>query len=138
VNALYLIPGQVGGTEIYLRNLLRALAAVDQINEYFVFTNAETGSDLVESGRMQVLVQDVRASNRPMRLIWEQTELPVLAQRLRIDCLLNPGFTAPIATACPNVTVFHDLQHKRHPEYFAFANADCSLRNNQGRLDALL
>jgi glycosyltransferase involved in cell wall biosynthesis len=21
-------------------------------------------------------------------------------------------------TACPNVTVFHDLQHKRHPEYF--------------------
>ena len=25
VNALYLIPGGVGGTEIYLRNLLRAL-----------------------------------------------------------------------------------------------------------------
>jgi len=27
VNALYLIPGGVGGTEIYLRELLRALAA---------------------------------------------------------------------------------------------------------------
>ncbi len=30
VNALYLIPGAVGGTEIYLRNLLKALARVDE------------------------------------------------------------------------------------------------------------
>src|SRR5690606_24632949 len=24
----------------------------------------------------------------------------------------------PALTPCPNVTVFHDLQHKRHPEHF--------------------
>ncbi len=35
-----------------------------------------------------------------------------------IDVLLNPGFTAPLFTRCPQVTVFHDLQHKRHPEFF--------------------
>ena len=29
VNALYLIPGGVGGTEIYLRELLAALATID-------------------------------------------------------------------------------------------------------------
>jgi glycosyltransferase involved in cell wall biosynthesis len=32
--------------------------------------------------------------------------------------MFNPGFTAPILAPCPCVTVFHDLQHKRHPEYF--------------------
>ena len=32
--------------------------------------------------------------------------------------MFNPGFTAPAFPGCPNVTVFHDLQHKRHPEYF--------------------
>ena len=32
--------------------------------------------------------------------------------------MFNPGFTAPLLAACPQVTVFHDLQHKRHPEYF--------------------
>jgi hypothetical protein len=32
--------------------------------------------------------------------------------------LFNPGFTAPAFPPCPNVTVFHDLQHKRHPEHF--------------------
>jgi glycosyltransferase involved in cell wall biosynthesis len=35
-----------------------------------------------------------------------------------LDVLLNPGFTAPLAAPCPLVTVFHDLQHLRHPEFF--------------------
>jgi hypothetical protein len=39
VNALYLIPGEVGGTEIYLRELLAALARIDTANHYYVFTN---------------------------------------------------------------------------------------------------
>ncbi len=47
VNALYLIPGGVGGTEIYLRSLLGALAGIDRRNQYFVFTNRETGATLV-------------------------------------------------------------------------------------------
>ena len=47
VNALYLIPGGVGGTEIYLRELLPALAEIDRVNEYYVFTNRETSADLV-------------------------------------------------------------------------------------------
>ena len=46
-NALYLIPGGVGGTETYLRALLVALAEIDRVNEYFVFTNRETGADLI-------------------------------------------------------------------------------------------
>ena len=39
--------GGVGGTEIYLRELLVALGAIDQTNQYFVFANLETGPDLV-------------------------------------------------------------------------------------------
>jgi hypothetical protein len=46
INALYLLPGGVGGTEIYLRQLLTALERVDQENEYLIFTNRETGRDL--------------------------------------------------------------------------------------------
>jgi glycosyltransferase involved in cell wall biosynthesis len=116
VNALYLIPGGVGGTEIYLRNLLDALARAAPEHDFFVFTNAETGTDIAAG--MHVLTQPVRAVNRAMRLVYEQTELPARAHALRLDCLFNPGFTAPVARACPNVTVFHDLQHKRHPEHF--------------------
>jgi len=119
VNALYLIPGGVGGTEIYLRELLRALARIDTQNEYFVFTNLETGADLVpRQPNFHWKPQAVHARFRPARILWEQTVLPLEASRYRLDVLFNPGFTAPVLARCPCVTVFHDLQHKRHPEYF--------------------
>ena len=119
VNALYLIPGGVGGTEIYLRHLLAALAAIDEENQYVVFTNRETGTGLAPARpNFQHAPQAVRASIRPVRLLWEQTILPLAAARHRLDVLFNPGFTAPALCPCPTVTVFHDLQHKRHPEYF--------------------
>ena len=119
VNALYLIPGCVGGTEIYLRSLLGALADIDRHNRYFVFTNRETGPYLApEAHNFTTVPQAVRAISRPARLLWEQTGLPLAGLRMRLDVMFNAGFTAPIACACPQVTVFHDLQHKRHPEYF--------------------
>jgi glycosyltransferase involved in cell wall biosynthesis len=119
VNALYLIPGGVGGTEIYLRELLAALAGVDRENRYLVFTNRETGSSLVPAApNFEAARLPVRAAFRPARILWEQTGLPLEAARRRLDVLLNPGFTAPVCCTCPSVTVFHDLQHKRHPEFF--------------------
>jgi len=119
INALYLIPGGVGGTEIYLRELLAALAGIDRTNEYFVFTNSETGSELVPTQtNFHARPQAVRARFRPARILWEQTVLPVEAVRCGLEVMLNPGFTAPLAAPCPVVTVFHDLQYKRHPEHF--------------------
>jgi len=119
VNALYLIPGGVGGTEIYLRNLLAAMADVDAANQYVVFTNRETGADLCPPRpNFRVLRQPTPARFRPARLIWEQTVLPLRAALAGLDVLFNPGFTAPVLAPCPSVTVFHDLQHKRHPEFF--------------------
>jgi glycosyltransferase involved in cell wall biosynthesis len=119
VNTLYLIPGGVGGTEIYLRSLLEALAELDSRNEYFVYTNRETGRDLVpKRPNFHWRPQAVRAIFRPGRILWEQTLLPLAAATAGLDVLLNPGFTAPICCPCPQVTVFHDLQHKNHPEYF--------------------
>ena len=119
INALYLIPGAVGGTEIYLRNLLSALAEIDPVNQYFLFTNRETGADLVpRAANFTSVPQPVRAVSRPVRILWEQVALPLAAVRRKLDVMFNPGFTAPLLCPCPQVTVFHDLQHKRHPEYF--------------------
>lgn len=119
VNALYLIPGGVGGTEIYLRGLLPALAALDPVNQYVVFTGREAGLALTPAqSNFRAAPQPIPAAIRPARILWEQTVLPLAALRERLDVLFNPGFTAPLFCPCPQVTVFHDLQHKRHPEFF--------------------
>jgi len=119
VNALYLIPGGVGGTEIYLRSLLAALAQIDSVNRYVVFTSREAAGGAVPAqANFSAAPQPVPAVLRPARILWEQAALPVAASRHRLDVLFNPGFTAPYFCPCPQVTVFHDLQHKRHPEFF--------------------
>lgn len=109
INALYLIPGGVGGTEIYLRSLIDALEQEGATLR--VISNRETGPLSRDP-----LVAPLHATRRPARILFEQLRLPSLLRGC--DVLLNPGFTAPLLPGIPQVTVFHDLQHKRHPEYF--------------------
>src|SRR5262249_15851854 len=111
--------GGVGGTEIYLRGLLPALAELDPINQYIVFTGREAGPGLTPvQSNFRAAPQPVSVANRPARILWEQSMLPLAALPDRLDVLFNPGFPAPLLCPCPQVTVFHDLQHKRHPEFF--------------------
>jgi glycosyltransferase involved in cell wall biosynthesis len=119
VNALYLLPGEVGGTEIYLRNVLQALASVDSVNQYFIFRNRETGADLTPPNlNFHDCPQPVNARLRPARIAFEQTLFLRSLSRFKLDVLFNAGFTVPLLYRRPMVTVFHDLQYKRHPELF--------------------
>jgi glycosyltransferase involved in cell wall biosynthesis len=119
VNALFLIPGGVGGTEIYLRNLLAALARVDRRNHYLVFTNRETGDGLCPgAGNFECLPAPIPARIRPLRLLWEQTVLPFQTWRREVDVLFSPGFTSPLACRAAGVSVIHDLQHRKQPQNF--------------------
>ncbi|HYM13885.1 MAG TPA: glycosyltransferase, partial [Bryobacterales bacterium] len=123
VNALFLIPGGVGGTEIYLRNLLAALAETDRDNQYFVFLNTETRDArpalTPAAPNFHAVPCGVRAVHRPARLLWEQICLPAQIAFRRLDALFSPGFTSPLAApGCAKVTVIHDLQHVRQPQNF--------------------
>ena len=77
VNALYLIPGGVGGTEIYLRNLLQAFERIDTVNEYFVFTNRETVAIWFPACASIACASTHPCANHPARLIYEQILLAV-------------------------------------------------------------
>jgi glycosyltransferase involved in cell wall biosynthesis len=117
INLLFLLPGQVGGTEIYTRNVVNALASVDSTNHYFVFHNAETEADITPTqANFTDCPQPVRATSRPARLIYEQTILVGEVIRRRLDVLLNFGLTAPLLCPARMATVFYDLQYKVHPE----------------------
>jgi len=120
INALYLIPGRVGGSEIYLRRLISALARVDRENEYVVFTNRENRGTFELGENFIEHHCPVRGLIRPHRIAWEQLVLPWRARRRRLDVLHSPGFVAPIFVHCPSVITVLDLIYLEFPETFPF------------------
>ena len=119
LNALFLIPGKVGGTEVYIRNLVRHLSRLDNENEYVIFINRESIGvfDEIAPG-FKIIVCPVNAENRPFRILWEQFILPFQVLRHRLDLLLSAGMTAPFICPAKSIVVIYDLQHVNEPENF--------------------
>jgi len=120
VNTLFMIPGDVGGTEVYLRNTLTAMAARDTGNVLVLFTNRENDSllrkDLAEYPSVEFHQLPCQASVRPIRIFMEQFLLPFVAKKQQVDVLWSPGYTAPAFCFSPQAVTICDLQYKSYPE----------------------
>lgn len=119
INGLYLIPGGVGGSEIYLRSLVPALAHARTDHQFVLFLATEAAPDFPQLPNVQIVTTPVRAGNRPRRLLFEQLRLPQFCDAHQIDVLLNAGFTGPFFPRRPMATVIFDLQFRDHPEFFS-------------------
>ena len=49
---------------------------------------------------------------------WEQTQLPVLLERLEPDVFVSPTSTLPMLKCCPQVNIVYDLGFEVHPEFY--------------------
>ncbi len=125
VNALFMIPGEVGGSETYLRRTLAAAAKTFPQHEFVVFANHENRNtlarDLMAMPNVTLVDMRVRAESRPRRALCEQTMLPKVAATKGVDVLWNPGNTAPLRIACPQATTVYDMQFVHFPEDFSRA-----------------
>lgn len=123
INTLFYIPGEVGGSETYLRRTLTAMATRIADDVLLVFTNRENDPvlrrDLADFPLVGFCNLPFRAIRRTVRIVREQTELPVLAKRFGIDVLWSPGYTSPLLCHCPQVTTLLDMQYKHHPDDFS-------------------
>jgi len=120
INALYLLPGKVGGSEIYIRSLVRGLLEVDRDNTYVIFINKESKGIFQETApNVKVVLCPIQATNRPIRILWEQLILPFQVRRHKIDVLLSAGMTSPFFCPVPSVLVIYDLQHVNQPQNFS-------------------
>ena len=116
VNALFYLPGEVGGSETYLRETLRALARRPDKPAVTLFSNAENDGKLrAEFPDAEVVASGVAATNRVARILAEQVRLPRLARRAGVEVLWSPGYTAPALCPCPQVVSILDMQYKRFP-----------------------
>ena len=124
INTLFLIPGEVGGTETYLRQTLLAMAEHFPEASLVLFTNRENDpvlrKDLGGFSQVKFVLLDFEASNRYARIIREQIELPGKVKESGVDVLWSPGYTAPFFSPCPQVVTIHDMQYKTYPLDLSF------------------
>ncbi len=120
VNTLFMVPGDVGGTEIFLRRTLQSIALTQPDIELVLFTTIDNNEVLQEDLKAHKKVEfhklNFKASCRPARIIAEQTVLPFRVKQAGVDVLWSPGYTAPRFCSCPQVVTIPDLQYKTHPE----------------------
>lgn len=122
LNLLYLVPGQTGGTETYARQLIPALHQLRPDWELvaFIGRGGIRADDVAAMGARPVELK-MPSTGRLLRVLGEQTLLPLAVRRERIDLLHNFGMTAPFFCSAPQVTSTHDVIYALHPEAHTFA-----------------
>lgn len=109
------LTGQPTGVGRYLAGLLREWTATttgqwSAAHEFVLYSHAPLAASF---GNATVRVIEGRGGTR-----WEQLSLRRALVQDRATVLFSPGYTAPLATAVPNVVAIHDVSFAAHPEWF--------------------
>jgi glycosyltransferase involved in cell wall biosynthesis len=118
LNLVFLVPGETGGMEVYARELIPALLAEAPAGTRFTaFVNREAAATGGPWDSLPATVTvPVRARRRVQWVLGEQTLLPRMAERARVDVLHSLASTAPLWGRFRRVTTIHDLIYAKFPE----------------------
>jgi len=118
LDLLFLVPGETGGRETYVRELVRAMLAQDPSLELVAFTGSDAGPEIAAQLGERVRAVAVAASARS-RARWAIGELALVgaaARRERVPLLHAPANFAPPWGRFRRVVTMHDLQYRALPE----------------------
>jgi glycosyltransferase involved in cell wall biosynthesis len=105
------------GNEVYVRNLVAGLAALDRTSDFIAYLSPDAVRD--PSAVPDRFMRREVSGNCFKRLGVD------LSRRIRMDHpdLLHVQYTAPLACPVPVVVSVHDISFLEHPEYFPRARA---------------
>ena len=134
INGLFL-RAPASGSGQYLVHLLKALAEVDQRNEYVLLGPQTLRSLQQESNtphRFPYQVKPVPTfaglNENIEKLVWEQFTCPAAAHEARADLLHVPYFASPLVPRTPAVVTIHDVIPLRLPLYRAGSRVGTYMR----------
>ncbi len=107
------VPVQPTGAGRYVIELVRALNALPGV-DLTLFCRRGDGD---RWRRGEATVVERAPVHRPVRLAWEQVELPRLLGDLPIDVHHCPHYTMPERARVPRVVTVHDMTFFDHPEW---------------------
>jgi glycosyltransferase involved in cell wall biosynthesis len=92
IDALSVVPGETGGGETYIQELVNALGEVDHRNNYLVLVSPDSLHLFADLGQnFSFLTVKINNRLRPVRVLYEQLYLPVLARRWGANVIHFPG-----------------------------------------------
>jgi len=117
--------GRRSGVGRYLEGLLRGLRVAGRPDrEWVLFFKGEpfAAPALADgdgaSGPAMRAIFDHRAEARPIP--WEQTRLPRILRRHRLDLVFSPSYSLPPFTGTPRMVTLHDLSFEHLPRELRF------------------
>src|SRR5262249_3603005 len=121
IDALSVIPTAVGGSEIYIYELTRALLEADTDNEYLLFLSAANEARFadLQYPNLKPIIVRYRSTNRVSRIVAQQFSLPNYLRDLAIDICHFPGTTMTLRSPCPSVVTVQSLHCYLYPESFS-------------------
>ena len=113
VNLLFLSPGEMGGLEVYSRELVTALAQRDDVR-LTLFLNRLAGRDWAELSHAIRVPLDPR--RRMQWVAGDQLQAVRLAHGANVDVVHSLASTGPAVGRFASVLTVHDLHYRVHPE----------------------
>lgn len=110
INTLAIVPGSSGSNETYVVNLVRALATVDESNEYIIFgmpKNRFLFEDALVAPNFTICILPNLAQKYLIRIFLEQIILPLLAILLKVDVMHYPATVGPLVIRNHDVVTVH-------------------------------
>jgi len=115
LNLAFLTPGEMGGLEVYARQLAGALARRDDLRVTLILARpAATDGYWSELGAVEVLATDPRRRVQWVRA--DQLAVPRIAAKVGADLVHSLGSTSPARGRVPRVVTVHDLHYLVHPD----------------------
>ncbi len=108
------IGARQGGNETYIKNLIPALAEIDQKNQYTLYFSV---AQAAHAWRERFANFTVRLLPPPTPLVRVPLSLALELRRYPVD-VLHVQYTAPPFCRAPVVTMIHDLAFEHLPETF--------------------
>jgi glycosyltransferase involved in cell wall biosynthesis len=122
LNLIFLVPGETGGMEVAAREVIPELLAQAPAGMRFTaFVNREAAAtaDGPWGELLPAVTVPVNARNRVQWVLGEQTLLPALAARHRVQLVHSLASTAPVWGPFKRVVTVHDLIYARFPDAHA-------------------
>lgn len=119
LNLVYLVPGETGGMEVYARELLPRLAAIEGLDPVAIVNTVAAGdAGAPWNTDVESVTAPVDARDRKQWVWGEQRHVPRLAAEIGADLVHSLASTGPgrLSGGPPRITTVHDLHYAVAPE----------------------